>query len=391
MIVDFFANLSQEHSDATTLECFITQYHQRIATGKKDEANELRDKWKMENISKKIDSHVISLLDLIQYPKIDFSYLPEYSFTLQFTFTLEKPYISRDEQDFYIIDNPIRKDRVFGLPYVAPSSWKGSLRAALWQNGHEAENDGIRRIFGNERTTKEQEELKAGRLHIFPTFFKEKDLEVINPHDRKTRVGKNPIFIESVPKDASSLFTLLYVPFNLIGKEEKKIKKQVSEDIQLLVSGLKAMFMDYGFGAKTSSGYGIAKSDLTEGNIILKAVGIETSQEEDTKIHEPEESFKKYLNENGSVKEDFKDSGDVSLLTNPEYGERGQQLGGGSLKEFKRFRRWYKDYGVEWQKHFKYRDILAPEWPIWTFTDFEELVKLADQIESSLNQQEESQ
>lgn len=391
MIVDFFANLSQESSDVTTLEGFIAQYHNKLATGKKDKANELRDKWKKDNISKKIDSHVSSLLDLLQYPKIDFSYLPEYSFTIQFTFILEKPYISRDEQDFYIIDNPIRKDRVFGLPYVAPSSWKGSLRAALWQNGHEAENDGIRRIFGNERTTKEQEELKAGRLHIFPTFFKEKDLEVINPHDRTTRVGKNLILIESVPKDASSLFTLLYVPFNLIGKEENEIKKQVSEDIRLLVTGLKAMFRDYGFGAKTSSGYGIAKSDLTEGNIILKAVGLETSQKEDTKIHEPEESFKGYLNKNGSVKEDFKGSGDVGLLTNPEYGERGQQLGGGSLKEFKRFRHWYKDYGEEWQNHLKSRDIPAPEWPIWVFTDFEELVKLADQIESSLNQQEESQ
>ncbi|RZN14591.1 MAG: hypothetical protein EF812_05025, partial [Methanosarcinales archaeon] len=120
MIVDFFANLSQGSSDIATLEGFITQYHQEIATGKKDKADELRDKWKKDNISKKIDSHVSSLLDLLQYPKIDFSYLPEYSFTLQFTFTLEKPYISRDEQEFHIIDNPIRKDRVFGLPYVAP-------------------------------------------------------------------------------------------------------------------------------------------------------------------------------------------------------------------------------------------------------------------------------
>src|SRR2546429_1125851 len=69
-------------------------------------------------------------------PKVDLAILPRYSFVLQLTFTLAQPYISRDEQDFYIIDNPIRKDKVFGLPYVASTSWKGSLQAALWHLNH---------------------------------------------------------------------------------------------------------------------------------------------------------------------------------------------------------------------------------------------------------------
>jgi CRISPR-associated protein Cmr2 len=68
---------------------------------------------------------------LFASPHIDLSIFPPFSFVIQFTFTLAQSYISRDEQNFYIIDNPVRKDKIFGLPYVAPSSWKGSLRSVL--------------------------------------------------------------------------------------------------------------------------------------------------------------------------------------------------------------------------------------------------------------------
>ena len=132
MSIDYFADLSQKSSDVTTLEHFITQYFQLKALGMNKDADALKDKWKKESTSTNIDFQQFGVLwDLIQYPKIEFTSLPPYSFLLQFKFALYKPYISRDEQDFYIIDNPIRKDKVFGLPYIAPSSWKGSLRAAI--------------------------------------------------------------------------------------------------------------------------------------------------------------------------------------------------------------------------------------------------------------------
>ena len=53
---------------------------------------------------------------LFESPKIHVAALPPYSFFIQFTFTLAQPYISRDEQDFYIIDNPVRKDKSSGCP-----------------------------------------------------------------------------------------------------------------------------------------------------------------------------------------------------------------------------------------------------------------------------------
>ena len=266
----------------------------------KASATNFRSTWQNKNLQIDLSEYIneMGLNALLKenyfFPLININLLPQYSFLLQFTFTLEKPYISRDEQDFYIIDNPIRKDKVFGLPYVASSSWKGSLRAAVWQNGHKAETDEIRRIFGNEREVKEHERLCAGRLHLFPTFFTKKGLEIINPHDRERRVGKKPILIESVPIGTSGLFTALYVPFDLMEKDGQDTKDRISTDICLISKGLKAMFRDYGFGAKTSSGYGTAKSELTDGKFILKAKG----------------------------------SGGAGLLSNTQYNEKKSQLAG---------------------------------------------------------------
>src|SRR5579884_2842919 len=107
-------------------------------------------------------------------PKIILARLPLYSFVIQFTFTLAQAYLSRDEQDFYIIDNPVRKDKISGLPYVASSSWKGSLRSACWQLQHSSTDEHfndeiIKRLFGNdkneeEKSPEEEEEKSAEEI-----------------------------------------------------------------------------------------------------------------------------------------------------------------------------------------------------------------------------------
>jgi CRISPR-associated protein Cmr2 len=207
--------------------------------------------------------------DIFKSPKIDLTVLPAYTFVIQFTFTLVQPYISRDEQNFYIIDNPVRKDKVFGLPYVASTSWKGSLRAALWQLGHREQGEPIRRLFGNEKGAEDQKNFRAGRLYFYPTFFTHKSLEMINPQDRRLRSGKDPILFESVPKDTPGVFTLLYVPFDIIGENEQETRTEVAGDLQLVATGLQAMFRTYGFGAKTSSGFGLAREDIS-GSLTLR-------------------------------------------------------------------------------------------------------------------------
>ncbi|MGI9057472.1 MAG: RAMP superfamily CRISPR-associated protein [Ktedonobacteraceae bacterium] len=202
-------------------------------------------------------------------PRIDLTLLPTYSFAIQFTFALAQPYISRDEQTFYIIDNPVRKDKIFGLPYIASTSWKGSLRSALWHLDHKEEDEPIRHLFGNEKGVEEQEKLRSGRLSFYPTFFTLKSLEIINPQDRKLRSGSNPIPFESVPKGSEGTFTLLYIPFDLIGEEEGKTRTQMTDELKLVVTGLQAMFQLYGFGAKTSSGFGLAREDI-KGTLSIK-------------------------------------------------------------------------------------------------------------------------
>lgn len=206
---------------------------------------------------------------IFESPKIDLALLPAYSFVIQLTFTLAQSYLSRDEQDFYIIDNPVRKDKIFGLPYVAPTSWKGSLRAAFWQLGKQESNPIIRQLFGNEKGTEDPENFRAGYLYFYPTFFTVKGLEIINPQDRESGAGSLPILFESVPEGTRGVFTLLYVPFDLIGKDEQETRKQVAEDLQLVAIGLQAMFRTYGFGAKTSSGFGLARED-TRGTLALQ-------------------------------------------------------------------------------------------------------------------------
>jgi len=246
----------------------------------------------------------------------DLSLFSPGSWVIQFTFTLRKSYISRDDTDFYIIDNPVKKEWVFKVPYVAPSQWKGALRAAMvrqlvewWQdsdNPDRTPEEFARRrfrqtlLFGDEKG-EEPGSLKAlaryldemggqeaaqhyrclvrryfkadadeplphyqGRLHFYPTYFDRIGLEVINPHDRETGAGKWPIYFECVPQDAKGTFTLLYVP--LSGDSDNEAQK----DLRNVARGIYAMMTTYGFGAKTSSGFGVAKDEVEGGQLLFK-------------------------------------------------------------------------------------------------------------------------
>ena len=242
----------------------------------------------------------------------DLSIFPPGSWAIQISFTLRKPYISRDDTDFYILDNPVKKEWVFKVPYVAPSQWKGALRAAMvrqlveWWQSQDTKNpkEFARRrfrmvlLFGDEKGEESgsikglakyldevggdetarlfREKVRKyfgipedkpmphfqGYLHFYPTFFDKIGMEVINPHDRKTGTSaKGPIYFECVPAGTRGVFTVLYVPSDLSDKPEEA-QNQAKRDLKAVLRGLYAMFKRYGFGAKTSSGYGVVK-DVT--------------------------------------------------------------------------------------------------------------------------------
>ena len=225
---------------------------------------------------------------------------------LKIKFTLSKPYISKDDEEFYPIDNPICKEKVFGgVPYIRSTIWKGSLRHVNYkffidrlekgdidENNWKDERGKLVRLFGNEKDNlelyvdyvlakkldKEKKELKrefenflrskykikdgrAGRLIFFPTFFDQISLDVIAPHDRKSRAitKRGPIPLEVAI--GSGEFKLIYLPFDIID-DESRLKKEVKEDLKLLKETIPKMMLEYGFSAKKTSGYGVVEDEI---------------------------------------------------------------------------------------------------------------------------------
>lgn len=240
--------------------------------------------------------------------------LPTGSWFLQFGFILAKPYMSRDDDPFYVAEgvNPTRKDKVFRVPMVAASSWKGILRWTAMQvglfEGRRALSDerfarkrlGQTLLFGDEKgqdSDRAKEfarflnELKptaeplyhklirqhfgiegdgdlprhAGRVMCYSTFFDLIDVEVINPHSRKTKAGSHPIYLECVPAGAKGTFSLLYVPLDLIGRAQKEIRKEAKQDLATIAEAIQAMMLTYGFSAKRTSGFGAAEDEIVGG------------------------------------------------------------------------------------------------------------------------------
>jgi CRISPR-associated protein Cmr2 len=220
-----------------------------------------KEKDELKNKSKNEDIHVF-------YPKEeDLAYLPNGSVLIKITFTLKKPYTSKDEGEFHIIDdkifeNPIVRDKFTNLPMVRPSTWKGHLRFAAERVDCQNKKEIINRLFGSE--TEDEEKLK-GRLYFFPTFFEEDSKkDVITPLSRDTRTPtRGPIPVEVMKPGSKGEFYLLYVPYP---KGKNFEEKQIGEDLHFLASALKLMFYTYGFSAKKTSGFGIIE-ELKKENI----------------------------------------------------------------------------------------------------------------------------
>lgn len=297
----------------------------------------------------------------------DLNHLPLLSFILQIQFRLKKSYLSKNDCDFHLLDNPVRREKVFQKPMVASTSWKGTLRSVLiqqlvewWCNLSENERKNrtskkefiakrvhILKLFGTEKGIQIDDEefiryldkfdedlaswyrryvrrfisstgFLAGRLYFYPTFFNKAGIEVINRHDRKTGVGKGgPIFMECVPQGEIGKFTLLYVPFGLVNESDIKQRLEVAQDLERVAEGVCAMLTTYGFGAKTSSGFGIAEDEVNEGKLAIKADLLNIGKiQTDTKPSEPKLS--RYLIALGQLHPDFKSS-DGGFRSEAEY------------------------------------------------------------------------
>ena len=214
-------------------------------------------------------------------------------FGMEFSFNLLSPWFSKDDREFYFIDNPVRKDRLFGVPFMSASAWKGLLRwSCRMEKGlfEHLQNNGmtmdgwkddpiIEHLFG-----KSDDDLSAGRLVLFPTWFKNIGLEVINPHDRKTKAGKNPILYEVVPAGTDGFLRMLYAP---LPSDDESLRKT---SLEMLAKATASLLCRYGFSAKRTAGWGSASitewkgfcNELGDGGITVPLENAEGKNGEET-------------------------------------------------------------------------------------------------------------
>ncbi len=238
---------------------------------------------------------------------------------LQFSFTLAKPWMSRDDDLFYVAEsvNPVRKDKVFKVPMMSAAAWKGllrwtAMRLELMEEQDPCQFAGKRLyhtlLFGDEKGEDPNrnsgfagylDELlpgarslyeclqrqyyqlcetapilhHRGRLTFYPTLFNLIDLEVINPHSRKTKAGTFPIYLECVPAGAQGVFSLLYVPFDSSMQDGPATFCQAAKGLRLVTRAIADMMLIYGFSAKRSSGYGLAEERVREGRLKVHLGG----------------------------------------------------------------------------------------------------------------------
>jgi CRISPR-associated protein Cmr2 len=291
---DFLGKISEskalysqiEASSQYARHCVAGVLYQELERISDASANGFRAAWQ-EDVAQRQDVDVGSeeiaqwglqdVLEACEHPKPQIGSLPCGSWFLRFRLTLASSYVSRDDKPTHIIDNPVTRDHVFGLPMIRPSSWKGNLRAACRLMTDGGTNDPQElRMFGSPREG--GDDLRAGRLVFFPTFFRRTGLEIINPHGRATKTGRNPILIECVPPGAQGTFSLLYVPFDRIGDEPTRVVKEAVADLRRIAGALPAMMLTYGFSAKRSSGYGTAKETIADVRLGVCARGLPRPQ-----------------------------------------------------------------------------------------------------------------
>ncbi len=262
----WFASKEMERALAEEQEKKASGQARNIARERKNTAEKGKNEARLRYIER-ASSTPLALPGWLQLDP-SFDRLPDSSWlAFEVTFKLQTPWYSRDDRPFHVLDNPVRKDRVFGVPYMSAASWKGLLRwACRIQAGlhdHLAQHSGalngwqdppwILHLFGNEKG--ETEDFQQGALVFYPTWFDKIDFEVINPHSRRTRAGTQPIYYEVVPADTKGRLDLLYAPLPGTAPRDKV---KPGEAIEPLLKAIEVLLTTYGISAKRTAGWGTA-------------------------------------------------------------------------------------------------------------------------------------
>jgi CRISPR-associated protein Cmr2 len=225
---------------------------------------------------------------------------------------------------------------------------------------------------------------------FYPTFFTQTGLEIINPHDRKTKVGKNPILFESVPQDEQGTFTLLYVPFDRVGQDPDWTRQELAEDLPVLVRGLQAMFCIYGFSAKRTSGFGLAEDGVTEGVLAFHPGVLAASQAAAQPVQAipPQQPLPRYLAAPGRLKPKYLNA-DGTFRQRSEAELKAMKKS--DRQEYDKAKRWWEREGqAQAESCPGQAEAAPPDAPSASraierdFRSFSELMTLAEQIAAEL-------
>ena len=220
---------------------------------------------------------------LTSLPKIE--NLTDYSAIISLEFELLSPLLTHDDDSFYLFDNPVKKDHIFGVPYLAAASMKGLtfdafLRAFPADNLENLGKDSDRtiayrsqknklsaqaakRLFGvadnAETNLQDDSKSQVGRLHFAPIWFKYIQYLVMNPSSEKNSM---PIQFEAIAaKDSDKKTVKATINFWYINKidGEESSELEVRADLALLLEAMSEWLPALGLGAKRLAGYGAIK------------------------------------------------------------------------------------------------------------------------------------
>ncbi len=274
MVFDFYAKLdaSNESPKNLSLPCDLVSGFVDICTI--DSLKTERKGKSQADAQERYRKHVETRRRELKLPEClgldaQFNNLPDPDWiAFEVCFKLKTPWYSKDDRTFHVLHNPVRKDRVFGVPFMSAASWKGLLRwacrmhAGLRDHLERSERklegwkdrDWIIHLFGNEKA--EGQAFQRGALAFYPTWFFNLGFQVINPHSREKRAGTGPIYYEVVPEETCGVLKLLYAP---LPNAADKGKVEPADALVKLMKSIEKLLTTYGISAKRTTGWGTAE------------------------------------------------------------------------------------------------------------------------------------
>jgi CRISPR-associated protein Cmr2 len=227
-----------------------------------------------QGAAKRLPCQTIPLeLDTARRDKDVLRCFPRYSARLLLEFTLCTPLLSQDDDPFYLFDNPVRKDHIFGMPYLSAAAVKGlsvdayqrafpsmmgveldkNRKAIERLRGYRAQDSHSLRLFGIDDDGGHRDTCYTGRLHFSPIWFKEVQFLVMNQKDDETAIGTLPIQFEVMAPNQKSILEVIYFnPYGVPHSDETTVR----EDLARWLAAVAVWWRNLGLGAKRLAGYG---------------------------------------------------------------------------------------------------------------------------------------